>query len=154
MLPLQCGSCHERLAPKLQILLLYPLRLQTTAFPLRPSYRIVKSIIWYSNLSRIFNHSYRLTERRQLSTTTSLRIKHICTQKIIHHGVRLFARHELNASAHEPTIIDPLLTTVFSKEKTHINVVVIGHVDSGKSTTTGRKRCTSSRVYDERDTHK
>lgn len=26
-----------------------------------------------------------------------------------------------------------------SKEKTHINVVVIGHVDSGKSTTTGRK---------------
>ena len=28
---------------------------------------------------------------------------------------------------------------VYSKEKTHINVVVIGHVDSGKSTTTGRK---------------
>jgi polynucleotide 5'-kinase involved in rRNA processing len=27
-----------------------------------------------------------------------------------------------------------------SKEKTHINVVVIGHVDSGKSTTTGRKQ--------------
>jgi hypothetical protein len=26
-----------------------------------------------------------------------------------------------------------------SKEKMHINVVVIGHVDSGKSTTTGRK---------------
>lgn len=25
-----------------------------------------------------------------------------------------------------------------SKEKTHINVVVIGHVDSGKSTTTGK----------------
>ena len=24
-----------------------------------------------------------------------------------------------------------------SKEKTHINIVVIGHVDSGKSTTTG-----------------
>ena len=24
------------------------------------------------------------------------------------------------------------------KEKTHINIVVIGHVDSGKSTTTGR----------------
>jgi translation elongation factor EF-1alpha len=24
-----------------------------------------------------------------------------------------------------------------SKDKTHINVVVIGHVDSGKSTTTG-----------------
>ena len=31
------------------------------------------------------------------------------------------------------------LTASFSKEKTHINVVVIGHVDSGKSTTTGRK---------------
>ena len=29
--------------------------------------------------------------------------------------------------------------TFRSKEKTHINVVVIGHVDSGKSTTTGRK---------------
>jgi elongation factor 1-alpha len=26
------------------------------------------------------------------------------------------------------------------KEKTHINVVVIGHVDSGKSTTTGKKK--------------
>jgi hypothetical protein len=26
---------------------------------------------------------------------------------------------------------------VYSKEKSHINVVVIGHVDSGKSTTTG-----------------
>ena len=26
---------------------------------------------------------------------------------------------------------------LYSKEKTHINVVVIGHVDSGKSTTTG-----------------
>ena len=26
-----------------------------------------------------------------------------------------------------------------SKTKLHINVVVIGHVDSGKSTTTGRK---------------
>lgn len=33
-----------------------------------------------------------------------------------------------------------------SKEKSHINVVVIGHVDSGKSTTTGRKYTrTSSR---------
>jgi GTPase len=32
------------------------------------------------------------------------------------------------------------LTAYNSKEKTHINVVVIGHVDSGKSTTTGRKR--------------
>ncbi|KAH9829737.1 Elongation factor 1-alpha [Teratosphaeria destructans] len=29
------------------------------------------------------------------------------------------------------------LTMLHSKEKTHINVVVIGHVDSGKSTTTG-----------------
>ena len=32
------------------------------------------------------------------------------------------------------------LTAHCSKEKVHINVVVIGHVDSGKSTTTGRKR--------------
>jgi hypothetical protein len=32
------------------------------------------------------------------------------------------------------------LTAHRSKEKIHINVVVIGHVDSGKSTTTGRKR--------------
>ncbi len=31
------------------------------------------------------------------------------------------------------------LTAVHSKDKVHINVVVIGHVDSGKSTTTGRK---------------
>ena len=29
------------------------------------------------------------------------------------------------------------LITVMGKEKTHINIVVIGHVDSGKSTTTG-----------------
>ena len=28
---------------------------------------------------------------------------------------------------------------LYSKEKTHINVVVIGHVDSGKSTTTGKR---------------
>ena len=26
---------------------------------------------------------------------------------------------------------------IMGKEKTHINIVVIGHVDSGKSTTTG-----------------
>lgn len=30
-----------------------------------------------------------------------------------------------------------------SKDKTHINIVVIGHVDSGKSTTTGRKHTPS-----------
>jgi translation elongation factor EF-Tu-like GTPase len=29
------------------------------------------------------------------------------------------------------------------KEKNHINIVVIGHVDSGKSTTTGRKHPSS-----------
>ena len=28
-------------------------------------------------------------------------------------------------------------TLTMGKEKTHINIVVIGHVDSGKSTTTG-----------------
>ncbi|RYG41466.1 hypothetical protein EON68_03055 [archaeon] len=28
------------------------------------------------------------------------------------------------------------------KEKNHINLVVIGHVDSGKSTTTGHLICT------------
>merc|ERR1712230_209081 len=28
-------------------------------------------------------------------------------------------------------------TAIMGKEKTHVNVVVIGHVDSGKSTTTG-----------------
>jgi elongation factor 1-alpha len=31
------------------------------------------------------------------------------------------------------------------KEKTHINVVVIGHVDSGKSTTTGKKSATKEK---------
>jgi len=48
-----------------------------------------------------------------------------------HHGVRNI------------TIITTSKTqqlTASSKEKTHINVVVIGHVDSGKSTTTGRKQ--------------
>jgi translation elongation factor EF-Tu-like GTPase len=47
------------------------------------------------------------------------------------------------------------LTIVRSKEKIHINVVVIGHVDSGKSTTTGRKalpapaslRCSNSQQH-------
>jgi hypothetical protein len=32
--------------------------------------------------------------------------------------------------------------SLHSKEKTHINVVVIGHVDSGKSTTTGKHTST------------
>ena len=32
----------------------------------------------------------------------------------------------------------------YSKEKVHINVVVIGHVDSGKSTTTGKNATTLS----------
>ena len=30
-----------------------------------------------------------------------------------------------------------IVTIKMGKEKTHINIVVIGHVDSGKSTTTG-----------------
>ena len=32
------------------------------------------------------------------------------------------------------------------KEKTHINIAVIGHVDSVKSTTTGHLRCKSQHV--------
>jgi len=36
---------------------------------------------------------------------------------------------------------------VNSKEKAHINVVVIGHVDSGKSTTTGRKLSSYSLLF-------
>lgn len=32
------------------------------------------------------------------------------------------------------------------QEKTHINVVIIGHVDSGKSTTTGHLLCKSGGV--------
>ena len=34
-----------------------------------------------------------------------------------------------------------------SKEKTHINVVVIGHVDSGKSTTTGKRKLKNVAVH-------
>lgn len=43
-----------------------------------------------------------------------------------------------------------------SKEKMHINVVVIGHVDSGKSTTTGRKPAPPSacRVTPAHNTHR
>merc|ERR1712167_183908 len=35
------------------------------------------------------------------------------------------------------TYRDPSLTFIMGKAKTHINLVVIGHVDAGKSTTTG-----------------
>ena len=34
-------------------------------------------------------------------------------------------------------VVPVLWTSKMGKEKTHINIVVIGHVDSGKSTTTG-----------------
>ncbi|XP_042159688.1 elongation factor 1-alpha 1 isoform X4 [Oncorhynchus tshawytscha] len=52
----------------------------------------------------------------------------------------------LRAHLHKPSLVDPschnLLRclperTAMGKEKLHINIVVIGHVDSGKSTTTG-----------------
>ena len=57
-------------------------------------------------------------------------------------------RTKNNHSKHKPqtwgTVHSTIITraqslTTNSKEKAHINVVVIGHVDSGKSTTTGRK---------------
>jgi elongation factor 1-alpha len=44
------------------------------------------------------------------------------------------------ARAHAPPLPLPSLPSLLShrgKEKTHLNIVVIGHVDSGKSTTTG-----------------
>lgn len=36
-----------------------------------------------------------------------------------------------------PILTGSLSLVTMGKEKTHINIVVIGHVDSGKSTTTG-----------------
>jgi hypothetical protein len=62
------------------------------------------------------------------------------------------AWHRASVSSRcHPLIISIESTDIhFSKEedkKPHINIVVIGHVDSGKSTTTGRKHSRSSRLY-------
>merc|ERR1711942_177213 len=46
-------------------------------------------------------------------------------------------RLSLLASSLSGYSLQPLATLTMGKEKVHINIVVIGHVDSGKSTTTG-----------------
>ena len=43
----------------------------------------------------------------------------------------------LFCSSVEKAIQKPQNTLTMGKEKTHISIVVIGHVDSGKSTSTG-----------------
>lgn len=73
--------------------------------------------------------SIQLKSRTPASTSSQTKPK---TSQVQHrqHGVRKCC---------EPTISREQTLTATSKEKIHINVVVIGHVDSGKSTTTGRK---------------
>jgi hypothetical protein len=71
-----------------------------------------------------------------LFLTSLQKVQPYFTQSSIHnrqHGVCLRPRRSailLSAACIH-------LTSACSKEKSHINVVVIGHVDSGKSTTTG-----------------
>ncbi|WVN89150.1 translation elongation factor EF-1 alpha [Cryptococcus depauperatus CBS 7841] len=59
---------------------------------------------------------------------TSTSFGHVNVKKIAHSMIKIFTFFFKK---------NPRKTFKMGKEKTHINVVVIGHVDSGKSTTTG-----------------
>lgn len=70
-----------------------------------------------------------------VSAGLSLGLLIICLS--CHWPHRVPAQHTLNLEP-EPPQCQPLPPPGrMGKEKTHINIVVIGHVDSGKSTTTG-----------------